>query len=320
MAGHSNGNGQSLSELERQTETRRSELGHTVEEVQNRVTPRALKQDAKDYARTAGQQILQSKTRTRDNPMAANAVAAGVAVPLWRLISGLPAPLLLIGAGLAMSQRGNGTVGRGTWNARTDFSGQTNPHEEEVENSLKVSVSEIETRVSNAVGDTLDNARRMAHDAVDGTRSMAEDAASSIKDSAAEAARMANETMQRSRSTMTEMIERHPLVVGGAALLVGGLIASALPVTRQEDRLLGKMSDDLKSRGRDIAEKGFEATKAAASDVYDDVAAQTREHGLIPETIRGATRQAIDKAETVMGKAAAAVDDSRSRAGRQRRG
>ena len=99
--------GPSLSELEGQAERTRADLIHTVDELHNRVSPQAIKQEMRAYAREASQDLIHNlERRARENPLQTVAVAAGLAYPAWRFITNIPAPILLIGAGLALSQVG----------------------------------------------------------------------------------------------------------------------------------------------------------------------------------------------------------------------
>jgi Protein of unknown function (DUF3618) len=49
---------QSLSELEREAERTRAGLIHTVDELHNRVSPQAIKQEMRSYAREASQDLI----------------------------------------------------------------------------------------------------------------------------------------------------------------------------------------------------------------------------------------------------------------------
>jgi ElaB/YqjD/DUF883 family membrane-anchored ribosome-binding protein len=98
---------QSLSHLERQAEHTRANLIHTVDELHNRVSPQAIKQEIKAYARDASQDLLHNlERRVRENPLQTVAFAAGLAYPVWRFVANIPAPILLIGAGLALNRVG----------------------------------------------------------------------------------------------------------------------------------------------------------------------------------------------------------------------
>ena len=316
MAHYSNGNGSSLSDLERQAESSRAELAQTVDALQNRVSPDTLKRDAKNYARQTGQQFLGAvEEKARDNPLAAVAVAAGLALPLWRIVSNIPAPILLIGAGLAMSRRGSGGSGSDHAWARQAASGD-GPSLSERASGLARSISEKATDV---IEDTQYNAGVMTSrvtdavgDKVDAVREMASEAAATVTGTASDLSRQAADGLDRARNSLTETVERHPLLVGGLVFAIGGLLASSLPATRAENRLMGSASDDIRKRAKTIAEDGAEALQTAASEVYEDVAAQTRAQGLTPDTARGAVKTAVEQAGAVIDKAASAVESQRS--------
>ena len=96
--------GTALSALEREAEHTRADLIHTVDELHSRVSPQAIKEEVKAYARETGNDLIQSlERRALDNALQTIAIAAGVAYPAWRLLINIPAPILLIGAGLASS-------------------------------------------------------------------------------------------------------------------------------------------------------------------------------------------------------------------------
>jgi ElaB/YqjD/DUF883 family membrane-anchored ribosome-binding protein len=76
----------------------------------------------------------------------------------------------------------------------------------------------------------------------------------------------------RSRATSTarqasEQMAVYPVaaVIGGFA--VGALIATLLPRTEREDRLLGKAGRRLAGAARDVAQKGFDAGKGQIEEL-----------------------------------------------------
>ena len=105
----------SLSELERETENTRADLVGTVDELHNRVSPQAIKEEVKAYAREASYDLIHNlERRARENPLPTVAVAAGLAYPVWRFLINIPAPILLVGAGLALTQMGGSTRSMGS--------------------------------------------------------------------------------------------------------------------------------------------------------------------------------------------------------------
>src|SRR5215217_3183865 len=106
----------SVDELRRDADRTRAHLTGTVEELRSQVAdtathvrqavaPSTIKRQVKEYVRESSEDMLQSlQRRARENPLQAVAVGAGIAYPLWNLVRAIPAPLLLIGAGLALSR------------------------------------------------------------------------------------------------------------------------------------------------------------------------------------------------------------------------
>src|SRR3954471_18179691 len=87
----------SLSDLEREAEHTRADLVHTVDELHSRVSPNAIKEEMKAYARDTGNELMHTLTRkARQNPLPTVAVAAGLAYPVWRFLINIPAPILLL--------------------------------------------------------------------------------------------------------------------------------------------------------------------------------------------------------------------------------
>ena len=85
--------GTALSALEREAEHTRADLIHTVDELHSRVSPQAIKEEVKAYARETGSDLIQRlERRALDNPLQMIAIAAGLAYPAWRLLINIPAP------------------------------------------------------------------------------------------------------------------------------------------------------------------------------------------------------------------------------------
>src|SRR4029078_10319923 len=94
-------------------------------------------------------------------------------------------------------------------------------------------------------------------------------------------------------------MEEHPFVVAGIALVVGALIASALPVSQAENRVFGDASDDLKNRARDVASESVNVAAAAAQSLYQESVSRVQEHGLSADSVREIIKDAGDKMKDV---------------------
>lgn len=289
---------QSLSDLERQAEATRSELAQTVDALTNRVSPDALKADVRNYARDTGQHMLDTiENRFRENPLQAVAVAAGLAYPLWRMLGRMPAPLLLIGAGLAISSR----------KGRSHSTRYEDEYERGGSGGLKAAAADTVTDIKEKASDLGSQAAARTHDAVEAVRNAASDTvarASSVlsetyesgRERAANVSDQVTEGYARAVDNARDVVERHPVLVGGIAFAVGSLVASAVPLSRQENRVLGESSDELKRRTKDVAAEGLDHAKTAAQEIYDSASTEFGEDGLTPDSARRTARAAVDTA------------------------
>jgi hypothetical protein len=93
-----------------------------------------------------------------------------------------------------------------------------------------------------------------------------------------------------------ETIEQNPLLVAGVGLLVGGLIASALPRSDIEDELIGDASTAVNRRAEAAASQGLDTARNAFGEVYDETTRQAEAEGLTPD---GMARTAQDLGQRV---------------------
>jgi hypothetical protein len=117
-----------------------------------------------------------------------------------------------------------------------------------------------------------------------GAMATARSAASSVTDTGMDAARTikakASDASDRAGKTIFQTIEQNPLLVAGVGLLVGGLIASALPRSEFEDELVGDTSSAAKRQVEAAAAKKFETAKNAVGELFDETSRQAKAEGL----------------------------------------
>jgi hypothetical protein len=144
--------------------------------------------------------------------------------------------------------------------------------------------------VAGVVAAATDGAQNLATGASAAVRS----ATASTRDSALDAARglrdQVTDVSDRAGKTLFETVEQNPLLVAGVGLLIGGLIASALPRSDIEDGVVGDASLSAKRRAQKAASQGFEAAKGAADDILGSVARQAGAEGLTPDGLDAAGR------------------------------
>jgi len=252
----------------------------------------------------------------------------------------IPAPVLLVGAGLALKQFGGSS--RAPTSARSQSGGERQGEllpdgpEQTAQNvsfnlshaaeglkekvadaaeQARTGVSEgqgaIRSRAAAAVSDTTESARAAASDTVTAATEAVSATYRSGIDAASRTGDQLSESFRQSKENLFETMERHPFLVGGVGLLIGAVIASALPVSQTENRLFGDTSDDLKNRARGVASEGLEVAKTAVQDIYQESVSRAQQEGLSPEVVRQTVKGVGDKVKSVVQQAADALEDDK---------
>ena len=152
--------------------------------------------------------------------------------------------------------------------------------------------SDLKDRTVRAASSAASSLQNIASDATASARRMAGSAADAGRNAAQAARDTASDLTDRAGKTLLETIEQNPLLVAGVGLLVGGLIASALPRSDIEDGLIGGASNAVKKRAQAAAAQGIDTAKDVAGDVYDKAVRQAEAEGLTPDAL-GNTAQDI---------------------------
>jgi uncharacterized protein YjbJ (UPF0337 family) len=157
---------------------------------------------------------------------------------------------------------------------------------------LHQKASAFGSTVSDRATDLTDEGVRMASSAAARVREVASGAPSvgrsaigTATDVGLDAARAVPHLTERAGETIFRTIHQNPLLVAGVGLLVGGLIASALPRSDIEDDLVGDASTAVKRRAQSAASQGFGAVRNAAGEVVDETTRQAEAEGLTSEGI-----------------------------------
>jgi hypothetical protein len=175
---------------------------------------------------------------------------------------------------------------------------------------IKDSAASAGATLSDRASGLKDDGRRLAgsaattvQDIADGATAAARSAASTVVDTGVDAARTirrtASDASDRAGKTIFQTIEQNPLLVAGVGLLVGGLIASALPRSGFEEDLIGDASTAAKRRAQAAASHGFDAAKATVGEVYDETARQAEAEGLTPDGIGKAAQDISQRVRRV---------------------
>jgi hypothetical protein len=156
--------------------------------------------------------------------------------------------------------------------------------------SVADQASDLKDRTFRTVGSAASSLQDIASDATSSARRMAGSAADAGLNAAKTARDTASDLSGRAGKTFLETIEQNPLLVAGVGLLVGGLIASALPRSNIEDGLIGGASNSVKKRAQAAAAQGIDTAKDVAGDVYDKAVRQAESEGLTPDALGNAAQ------------------------------
>ena len=155
--------------------------------------------------------------------------------------------------------------------------------------SVTTAISEFKDRATAFASDTSTSVQDKLMEASSGLGQTATDGKQAGQEFISKARDQVSDMSQRATRAMGNTIEQNPLLVAGFGLLLGGLIASALPKFQPEDALIGNASDAVKKRAQEAAARGFENAKGAADQIIGNVAQQAQAEGLTPDALaRGA--------------------------------
>jgi len=149
--------------------------------------------------------------------------------------------------------------------------------------AVRQAASDVQDRTVATASSMADTAANMAAEARTTARDAYSKSLEGVRDTVETARQRSADLTNRAGKTLMDTVQEHPLAVAGIGLLIGGLIASALPRSELEDEVVGDTSRALKSQVRDAASRGVAAARDVANGVYEDVARRADEEGLTPD-------------------------------------
>ena len=220
----------------------------------------------------------------RENPLAAALIGGGA---LWLLIGG---DKLKNAAGSVTSAAGPLT----DLGARAQRSADATW--DDTYSSVRNRASRMQDEASRGINETVRNARMAASDAMAG----AKESVSGQFDQGVAGAREifdrfgqtlpSKETMTRMQSSLSDLLEGQPLVLGAVGLAIGATVAGAFGRSSLEDNWVGELSDDLKA---DLKERAG-AVSQSAREASDTLQAELGDAGAeFADRVQQAGRDAL---------------------------
>jgi ElaB/YqjD/DUF883 family membrane-anchored ribosome-binding protein len=199
-------NDKSLTDLKREAERSRAELAETVDQLRSRVSdtvtdfrerasPDSMKAEISDYFRTRADAIME---RARENPLQTAAIGIGVGYPLLKVARSIPAPILMVGAGLYLLGTSSG---------------------QKFADTVSKKVSAAADGVSDSFSAGVDVANRKVHD----TQDFAASRLAAARDTLASGAERATQQAAAFGSSLNELKESAANLAGSASDGAAGL-------------------------------------------------------------------------------------------------
>jgi hypothetical protein len=306
----------SAAEVEREVRESRARVERTLDQIQDRLSPGQLVDQAMTYFRDSGGREFARNfgESVKQNPMPVALVAVGVA---WMMMSGrrrydddgyegsaywdedlvggeaeasplYPAYDPLYGAdsdlGADREVGGDDDHGPGAFERAQDAARRARDKAED-----------LLERTRSAAGGTMEGAAARA----DALRGRARESVASARRGVRGARDRAGRYGRRARHGIVETFYEHPLVLGSIGVAVGAAIGAALPATRTEDQLMGETRDRLKRQAEEAGREQFAKARAAAGAAVDAAREEADRQGLTPEAAKAGAESMRGKVERV---------------------
>ena len=203
----------------------------------------------------------------RENPLAAALIGGGA---LWLLIGSNR----LKNAASSVATAAEPLADLGARAQRSAASGW-----EDAYGSMRKNASRMQDEASHGVNEAVQKARTAASDAMSGA---AETMTDRFDEGIAGAREMFDrvgralprkETFMQAQSSLSDLLERQPLVLGAVGLAIGATVAGALAKSSLEDEWVGGLSDglkaDLKERAGAVSQSVREASDTLKAEFAD---------------------------------------------------
>jgi len=270
-------------EIESDIARTRADFSSTIDAIQHKLSPSAMKEQAVEYAlsTTPGAFSMNLVNSVRDNPIPVTLIGIGIA---WLMAASRQTP----------EYESRRRYARSVQRPRVDTYPETGYEDYED--------SEYQAAQAYGVGESQEGVmQRMAAKASDTGGSIKEKAshvgqrltetASSVTGRVQQAGQSARYRLQETAGTaqarMSEMTRRskeqaayakdrfnerynqQPLVMGAIGLAVGAALGAAIPVTRRENQMMGSVRDDLLHRAKETARGQADTLKQSAQRIAE---------------------------------------------------
>ena len=163
---------------------------------------------------------------------------------------------------------------------------------------MRKRASQMQDEASRGVNETVRNARTAASDAMSGAAETMR-ASGSTKASPAPGKCLTGwaglcrgrKRLRQAQSSLSDLLERQPLVLGAVGLAIGATVAGALAKSSLEDEWVGNLSDSLKADLKERAGAVSQSVREASDTLKAEFADAGAEYA---DRVQQAGRDALD--------------------------
>jgi ElaB/YqjD/DUF883 family membrane-anchored ribosome-binding protein len=296
-------------EIQAQIKQTRTQMGHTIDEIQQRLSPEYIKQQAQESIREATIGKVEKMANQVENR-----------VDNWRsnamyTIRENPIPMAMIGLGLGwLLMKGNDDTHNGNYYGERPYPNDPRySYSYDPNRAYAYEEPDLMDRTRERVADTAHDAREWVEEKIDSVedkisevthqarqkkdeiahnlREKADATADQTQHTAQYVQRRARRQMGRARHTFWDTLDENPLALGMVAVAAGALAGLALPGTDMEDRYMGEMRDHLVDEAKNTAQQTAQKVQTVAEQV---------QHAAVEEAKREAERQDLPIAKSAV--------------------
>jgi len=256
-ASDTGGASESTDAIRHDIEQTRAQMSGTIDEIQERLSPTRLMNEAKETVRdatvgkvtgmmnNAGRSAEGFVDRIREHPVSAAMIGVGA----WWLLNKLPAS----SSGSSYNRRyGNFSTDRyptGSYGSNEQYGWSREGGDargvRDMAHDASETISDYTSRGQQRIGE-------MAHDATE-----------AISDYTWRGQQRISDMADRAESQFNRWMRENPLAVGAAAIAVGAAIGMAIPETDRERELIGETRDRLVDKAQEMASHTVEQVASA---------------------------------------------------------
>lgn len=278
--------------IKHEIERARVEMSETIGEIQDRLRPELLLQQAKDGVKEAAVEKARSIMSSAGETAATVAYQArGYGDSLASYARQHPLQVALtVGALTWWMMRGRGDSEEWYGSADTSWD-ESEGRSYRDGRSLTNRVGEYASSARDTVGEYASTARDTVGDYASSARETVGEYAESARDRAMQASEAARRAAGSAGSALDNFVTDNPLAVGAIALAVGAAIAMSVPASEIENRTMGEARD----RAWERASKAATEIKDNVTKKVEDVAENFVNENIL-DTLTGAPTEPIGRA------------------------